>query len=320
MQAGHLRSRISRPRHSPRGGKSPAQEAIARLLEADFRKAGFEFGKFGPLIEQGKAENRQREARFVAEAKKQSPAVLEDLHRSLANLNARIADLRSSGFQNVSTEHVFLDTATEIVTSGIAPPVHTRAAPQANVANFNFKAGPTSGTHSDFGFYHDFANVSFGFVWQNLRDTHALLTVDGFIVLNGYFGAKTEGGFFVFSNFSQIFGSVGLSIHELWNQPPTSPFGQPVEYQAFDVESEISLTLAAAGEINSETLYRGFDIQYTQFLVPPKGTALFEVYCAINTNISDGEAQADFVDPFQVLCPGVLITATYPPPSSDPTP
>jgi hypothetical protein len=318
---GEARHRLSGFRHagpSTKPGKPTSRQAIAELLRSDLTKAGVDFRKFAPLIDQSKAEQRERAASLIAEARKRSPAVLEDLRRSVTKLTERVENLRSAGFQNASTEYVFLDTATEISTFGIAPPVHTRTAPQANVVNFNYTDSYGAEGFGAFGS----VEASFGFSWQNPGNTSVTLNVDGYIVLNGLFQVMLDGGFVVVGIESKLSVDAALFIHELWNQPPTSPFDQPAQRQnAVTLDLSNDFGIAAPGDIDGENLYRGFDLQYNQFLMPPRGMAMFEVACTMNTYLYGGQVQADFADPFfQLLCPGVLLAVNHPPPSSDPNP
>jgi hypothetical protein len=100
-----------------------------------------------------------------------------------------------------------------------------------------------------------------------------------------------------------------LDIEELWNEPFTSPIRQPAQSQtALNLEVSDS-GIVSPGRFDGQNLYRGFDLQYSQFVMPPKGLAMFFVSCGIATQISNGEAHAYFDSPSQqVLSPGVLIT------------
>jgi hypothetical protein len=101
----------------------------------------------------------------------------------------------------------------------------------------------------------------------------------------------------------------GLAIHELWNDPPTSPIyqlGQSVT--ALPTLACDSGGAFSIGDINGADLNRGFAFTYEQLVIPPKGRVMFEVYCDTGYQIFDGEAQADFRENGrQVLCPGVWI-------------
>jgi hypothetical protein len=58
-----------------------------------------------------------------------------------------------------------------------------------------------------------------------------------------------------------------------------------------------------------QNLFRGFDLRYSSFLVPPNGMVMFEVACSLWASISDGQADYTFVNfGRQAQCPGLLIT------------
>lgn len=205
-------------------GKSSNRQAIAELLKSNLTKIGFEFAAFNPLLQQSETEVRQRAAHLTAEAEKSFPTVQQDLHRTLVNLVGRVNNLKALAFP--STEYFWLDTGTEISTSGIAPPIHERSGP-GPTAKFNFNA---SGGDEGFGFA-DGGQVSFGFLWQNLSEKSAVVDVHGYIVIDGGFDVTTDGGYVVAGNFSHLWVDVDLFLHELWNQPPTSPVAQPTQSQ-----------------------------------------------------------------------------------------
>ena len=98
-----------------------------------------------------------------------------------------------------------------------------------------------------------------------------------------------------------------LEIQELWNQPPTSPIRQGgQDAVALDI-------LANAGGIFEDTeivtryIFRGFDLQHRQLVVPPQGTARIEVTSDLDCFVRDGVGQFIFHNDGQVLVPGVLI-------------
>jgi hypothetical protein len=283
--------------------ESTSRQGISRLLKSNLTKIGLEFHQFDALIQQSEAEVRQKAVQVKAEAEKNFPAVQQDLHRTLVSVIGRIDNLKALEFP--STNYVWLDTATEISDSGIAAPIHERSGPMANTANFNFERS------YDGAFELSSGQVSFGFLWQNLSEKPAVLDVHGYIIPNAGCVVTTDGGYVVIENFSHLWIDVDLFIHELWNQPPTSPVGQSTQSQnALDLELDRSGVIVA-GDIAGQNLYRGFDLQYSQFAVPSKGMAMFEVACSVSTSIGGGSAQASFDDPFhQLLCPGVLLAVT----------
>jgi hypothetical protein len=279
----------------------------SKLLESDLAKAGFQPDA---LIRQSEVEARQRTANLIAEAESHSAAVLKDLRGTVTNFMNRVEHLKALAVPDAPAQYFLLDTASEISTHEIAPPIHQHAgpSPECNWAKFAFNAshgddGPT------FGSTLDFAGVSFGFLWQNPSDNYAVVNVDGYIVMNGFATVGTDGGYVTLFDYSRLTVDASLDIEELWNEPFTSPIRQPAQSQtALNLEVSDS-GIVSPGGFDGQNLYRGFDLQYSQFVMPPKGLAMFFVSCGIATQISNGEAHAYFDSPSQqVLSPGVLIT------------
>jgi hypothetical protein len=162
-----------------------------------------------------------------------------------------------------------------------------------------------------FGFEVHLAEARFRFLWKNQTDAPALINVDGYLTLDGVCSAITKGGWFVFGNTQlSVFGS--LQIQELWNNPPTWPIEQPSQTQyALDLRCD-TFGIAEPANVVGGPLFRSFDLQYSNFAMPPGGTAMFEVACVFNWSFSgniEGEIQAVFQEPHhQVMCPGVLLT------------
>jgi hypothetical protein len=302
----HKLSTFRRADFSKNIEKSASQQAINELLASNLTKAGFESDKFGALIKQSDAEARQRIANLKAEADKQSPAVLDTFNRAVENLSVRLANLKAlPPPPDAPAQFVVLDTAAEIFTfPGITLDfMHVGPSPEYNSAKFLLKASA-----GEAGF-NAFEQVSFGgFFWQNPSDRPVVVNVHGYIVLNGLCSVFSDGGPFFGSRFSHLFVDVDLQIHELWNDPATSPIGQPGQSQ-----NALSLRCDSSGFLdtgcaNGESLFRGFDLQFNQFMVPPKGIARFDIDCLFSSFMGNGETQSDFsFGGRQLLCPGVLL-------------
>jgi hypothetical protein len=277
-----------------------SHKAIRNLLEANLIKAGFDFDEFRPLINQSNAEARQRAANIIAEAERQ-PGVQESLRRMVEGLSERVENLEA--MSGITVE--YLETATEISSGGIAPPIHELRVPGGNSSRFVFNK-----VYDDDGFDVGVASVSFGFLWQNPVDSQVVVNVDAYLVLHGACVAVTNGGYIVIQDAS-ISTDAKLYIHELWNNPPTAPIDQPFQSQnALNISCDT--TGIFAGNAVWGDVSKGFDLQHSQLVIPPRAMAMFEVSCEFSYGISGnvgGYVQASFMhDPSQVLCPGVLIT------------
>ncbi len=290
---------------------SASQQAVKKLLESSLTKAGFDLDKFAALLKQGEAEARQRMANFRAESDKRSAAAQDAMQRTVQDWRDRVEHLKALARPDGPLGNVvLLDTATEIVVNadppiGLIPPIHTHAGPNPGNNGAQFVVDVTEGA---FVFGMGTVQASFGFLWQNPSDQNAIVSVLTAITLNGSFRVLSGGGIIPWYRYSYLDIDVGLAIHELWNDPPTSPINQIGQ-------SDTALHLACdssgwftTGAINGTDLVRGIPLTYEQLVIPPQGRVMFEVYCDTGYQIFDGETQADFREVgHQVLCPGVAV-------------
>src|SRR5260221_1325603 len=265
--------------------QSASQQAINKLLESTLTKAGCELDKFGTLLKQSDAEARQSMAQLIAEADKQSPAVLDTLHRTVGDWRNRVGRLTPLALPDAPARPVLLDTATEIVvgspnSSAFFTQISTGTGPgsASNFAQFQFDKSFGEPGIIDFGTIGE-VEVSFGFLLQNPSDNNAVVNVDCYILLNGFCWVFSDGGFLPGNRFSRLYVDAILVIHELWNEPPTSPIEQPYQSRnALDISCDSWGFLASVGH-DEGNLFRGFDLGYSQFVLLPKGTAMFQVIC-----------------------------------------
>jgi hypothetical protein len=207
---------------------------------------------------------------------------------------------RSQTLALPNSQRVLLDTASEISATSEITVASTQTAATNNTAQFRLDTTQSSGTEE----------VSFGFFWQNPSDKFAVVNVDGYLVLTAVCQAIDHGGILAEDRFSRLSVDANLHISELWNDPPTSPIGQPSQ-------SEHALSVSVEntgwfddGQIVNQDLFRGYDLEYSQFVMPPNGVAMFEVACTLSySNSSDGEANFVFLNlGRQALCPAALVT------------
>jgi hypothetical protein len=240
----------------------------------------------------------------MSEADSEGQEVLAATSRSVQELRDRLT--RVTAASGIPAQTFFLDTATEIsASSGISlDATHMGPAPETNWARFTYDV-----SQGDEGwFFVGGDSVSFGFVWQNPRDELAVVNVTAFLVFNGSCTVSSDGGFIVIENFSRLWVDAELGIHELWNDPPTSPVAQPG--QSWGVLSLFcdSSGIAAPGNIDGQDVNRGLSVGFDQLVVPPKGTVMLEVTCNLSWNIHSGQTQSNFsFRDSRLSCPGVLI-------------
>ena len=275
--------------------RTPDRQAASKLLESALAKAEIDLEPLKALQSQREAAAREQIARIKAEANEQSSAALSTVEYTIQAWRNDIGNLSTLQLPP-NIQRFLLDTASEIATTPGLAPVAKHIGPQNNSARFHLESTGSG-----------FEQVDFGFLWKNPSDQSALVNVDGYLILNGICQILVSGDFFGISSGVQI--DAFLRIHQLWNSPPTSPAPQSSQYQlALDMALDNPGPFSG-GDISSENLFRGFDLQYSTLVVPPLASAGFEILCQIFYANDDGEVTLFFSDQGrQVLCPGVLLT------------
>ena len=139
--------------------------------------------------------------------------------------------------------------------------------------------------------------LSFYHVWQNPGDAPILADAHSYLVLNGGAFVSADGGIFPDKD-RRVDLSIDVAFHpmEWWNQPPTTPPLQPDQ-------SQNVMTLHAAddgwlgfGNEQEKDVFRGYDLNYRSWGIPPKATVVFETSLSVTfSNPSDsGHFLADF--------------------------
>jgi hypothetical protein len=293
---------MSEPTEFPRQGVDEQQLARRRakqaLLESMLTKAGVEGDRFEAIHRETEAEIQARIAQQMAEADAQSVAMRGIVRSDVENWRYTVGHLKALVLTATPTQRILLDTASDVTATPGLSLDSTQIAPTNNSAKFFLLSSTDPGTTQA---------VSFGFTWENASDRSAVVNVDGYLVLDGRCQAVAFGGSFGGYRLCHMFVDASLNIQELWNRPPTSPIRQGGQ----DARA-LAITANAAGffddtEIVTRHLFRGFDLQYQQLVVPPHGTIRIDVSCTLICFHSDGEARFIFHNHGQVLVYGVLI-------------
>jgi hypothetical protein len=275
---------------------------VENLLASSFIKAGFEVDKFDELLTQNRSALHRIAERRKAEAVKRSSSAKETLRHGVEGrrkVMEHLADVTPPESPTVAAPKFYehLDRPFTILPT---PGVYMHS---EHIEPANSWANITVDSESD-----AIDELSFYFLWQNPRSTHAVIDVDAYLVLNGFCQAGSEGGYFPSVRHSQLDVWAKLDLLEWWNQPPTSPLGQVDQYQ-----EALSFTIDTSGWFDhnateSEEVFRGYDLRYNLFLVPPGAVVVFEVALYVRYGNKEGSIHVDFASgDFEVLCPGVLI-------------
>jgi hypothetical protein len=235
--------------------------------------------------------------------------VLEDLHRAVANVRNHFETLKGRTPSDAFPQYFILDTAYDIfATSGITlTSTHVGPTPgeENNWAKFSCYTNVPEG--DNFG-KAGTESVNFRFLWQNPYDSYTLADLLALMVYNGYCIVTSNGGI-IGEGFSNAYIDVELVIYELWNNPPTSPMTQPDQSRNALTLSCDSIGLFQSGSANRQYLAGDFPVYYTQLLMPPKGTAVFDMVCNLHWWIYNGDAFYEFsVGAEQVFSPALFIT------------
>jgi hypothetical protein len=183
--------------------------------------------------------------------------------------------------------YVWLDTPFDIfviTTDGAIRLVSQQVQAFNSTVKVTLRSGASSGSDE----------VVFAFFWENQSDRYVLLNADGFVGVKGVCQAFAHGGFFPDDRHSRLSLDVQLNLLELWNDPPTSP---PFETDQSENAGRVYAEAGGwwdPGDIESVNVNRGYDLDYTFFIVPPQSGALFELAVTMSYDNSDGEAIVDF--------------------------
>ena len=293
---------MSEPTEFPGQGAFDEQKLARRraahaLLESVLMKAGVEPDKFAALRQKSEADIEERSAQHMAEADAQSAAMRATVRRDVENWRSAVEQLRTLAATAEPVQRFLLDTATDVsATPGLTLEA-TQIAPTKNSAKFLLRVTDPGTTQA----------VTFGFVWQNTSDRTVVVNVDGYLVLDGRCQAFARGGTLLGFRLCHVLVDVSLNIQEVWNQPPTSPIRQGSQ----DAHA-LAITANAGGVFDDDEsvvrfLFRGFNLQYRQLVVPPQGHVRIEVACTLICFTSDGVGRFIFNNDGQVLAYGVLI-------------
>jgi hypothetical protein len=279
---------------------SASHRALVELLTSTLVAAGLDLDKFESLRAQGRTELQdwadKRKAATDAQAKELQPTMA----RMTESWRAQARELQGAAPPPASPySYHLLDTATQITSTSGVTLTGTNIAPTNNWAEFQLFTSDTGNEE-----------VTFTFTWQNATDKYAVINIDGYLVLNGVVQASADTGFAAFfpGGSSQVWVAAELFVSGLtWQQPNT-----PLQLVGTGTP-ELNLSAQAGwddpGEIVSQPLFRGYDLQYQTQVVAPGGTVTVGVACGLHFINDDGAANFIFATMGRhVLSPGVLIT------------
>ena len=282
-------------------GGTKARKRAARYLP-EIAPSGKAARKFERLEKEhaGKLADRAKQA--LAAAVEASGETAKTLQTQRAGLIKSLGALVEIDPAVPSPEYHLLNTPFLIWPTNSVDLEASEIVPSNSWAKFR----ATIGTGKSF-----FGDVRFYYLWENETDKFAVINADGYSIFHGTAFVGVGGGFFPGDRSATVALTATLQILEWWNQPPTSPFGQP------DQAAEIlNLRVTAygwseVGALDLRNVFRGNDLRYTLMLVPPRGVVVFAVTTAVSmgTGSDSGNAEIDFASgEFMVGSPAVLVT------------
>jgi hypothetical protein len=237
------------------------------------------------MIEKRRAEALERAAYAKADFRRtidSRRSVLEQLLASAAAPPTRV--VLDKPFLILQTPGVFIED--------------THVEPFQSFAKFKLDSSKDTG----------YEELNFYYVFQNPSDRFAVVNVLAFIALHGFCRAGANGGFFPGDRYASLSITVRLNVLEWWNQPPTSPPPQASQQFLAATLKATAYDFGDPGDIEVLDVSHGYELDYYQFILPPKAVAVFEPTVAMGYGTSDGVINIDFATgDFEVRCPLISV-------------
>jgi hypothetical protein len=148
-----------------------------------------------------------------------------------------------------------------------------------------------------------FDDVQFVFAWENPTDRYAVVNVESYLTMNGNCAAWADAGFFGHTSLLAV--DVELIILEYWNRPPTIP---PWESSQFMNILDLRVYSGWIANFERRSLYGPYDLLYKQFILPPRGVAIFTLTAGIDHFTDGGYTSIDFASGnFEIKCPAMVV-------------
>jgi hypothetical protein len=276
-------------------------------LAAGLAKAGVDVGQWEGELAKSRTRGRARLDELKADAVRQSAAHAEEL-RSGVEGRRKALDLLASTGQSAAPEYVTLDSPFLIWTRPLMALDDSTIEPWNSRAKITFERSNFGGSGTALLEDIGTEELSCYFLWDNPGTGWALVTVDGFLVLNGFCTANSHGGYSGGGS-AALDLDASLNILEWGSQPPpTTPLPQ-----ADQSAPALKLKADSSGWFSDDDtkyalVFRGFDLRYELLAVPPGGVLVLDVSLSISYDLMDGSVAADFASgDFGVICPFVSI-------------
>lgn len=283
-------------RYPPEG--SERSKSSQALFEALLAKAGYDKAKIDAIRKQSAANFEAARKRIEAESDKHAKQMAGFAEKALAEW--RVRNEQRQQVNLASTQIFLLLTADQVTATPGITLASSQVGPQNNNAQFQLLTSKAFGKEE----------VGFVFHWQNPSDKFAVINVDAFPIVTGVLQAIEHGGIFPDSRNCSASVYVNLYLFELWNQPPTQPIPQGSQTE-FSVSAYVTDGgWFDDGQIVDSSIYRGYDLEYLQLVIPGNATVQIKVAITVQWTIGSDACEANFVFVNlgrQVQCPAVII-------------
>lgn len=262
------------------------------ILESTFVNAGLDLAKFAAMQRQARTDLDLSVAAAKDAAVKASTATPDTL---LEGWKARIdAVTHLYG----PTKRELLETPITILSSQGLPLLSEQIGPGNSSVKFRLQSRASDTSE----------NVVFYYLWENPKPAYSLITVNAYLIAKGYCISSSAGGFLPGDRHTSYGIDASLHLLEWWNQPPTQPVWKSTQKERVAYLGTDSGSFADSAAVDYTQVYRGYDLMYDLFLVPPQGVVVFAVRVGIGGTSSDGWVDLDFASgDYSVICPDVLV-------------
>ncbi len=280
----------------------------ARAVAADYlARAGLDTVGLERDLATAREENRRRADDAMAAAMSQSAAQADRLSAVVKDRQAALEALAVPG-PPAAIQYTALDSPVEIWTTDQLQLASSSIIPWNSRAKVSYD-GKLYGNGWQYAILEAAGTeeLHFYFLWQNQRAGYAIVTVDAYLVLNGYCTVHSRGGV-VDGGEAQLSADAAVDLIQTWTVPISSPVSQPGQTQR-----ALDLAVDSHGWLSDDHtkeafVYRGFDLRYEQAIVPPGQYLIIDASVAFNYAFLNGEVDADFASAaFDISCPFVQV-------------
>ncbi len=293
-------------------GRRLRQSTGARSLAAEqLIRMGFDAAEVEREVGAERARSRRRLEQLKADAVAQSGVRADSLRRTVDAQRAALGGVVAIG--PATTQYLALDSPVEIWATDGVNLESTAIEPYESRAQLRLDASLYEGLTGAYLFEWDYQLLHFYYLWANTKeDASAVVTVNGFLSLNGFCSAHSRGGWF-FGGKAELTLDPTLDLIQTWTLPISSAPQQSGESQkALDLLAD-STGFHTDDQTTYDVVFRGFLLGYQQEIVPPGQYLIIDVGLRLGSYVENGEVSADFATgEFYVMSPLVQLAIEYP--------